>query len=39
MRDRLRILLEIVKRPGDKKGFSVLPKRWIVERTFGWLMK
>lgn len=22
---------------GDQKGFQVLPKRWIVERTFGWL--
>lgn len=21
----------------DKKGFVVLPKRWVVERTFGWL--
>jgi putative transposase len=39
LRDRLRILLEIVKRPGGQKGFRVLPKRWIVERTFGWLMK
>ena len=28
--------LEIVKR-SDVKGFVVLPKRWIVERTFGWL--
>ena len=28
--------LEIVKR-SDKPGFVVLPKRWIVERTFGWL--
>ena len=31
-----RLPLEIVKR-GDTKGFVVLPKRWIVERTFGWL--
>jgi putative transposase len=38
-RERGKLLLEVVKRPGDKKGFSVLPKRWIVERTFGWLMK
>jgi putative transposase len=30
-------LLEIVKRSDDVKGFKVLPKRWIVERTFGWL--
>ncbi|MBI3176431.1 MAG: IS5 family transposase, partial [Chloroflexi bacterium] len=30
-------VLEIVKRSDDVKGFVVLPKRWIVERTFGWL--
>ncbi len=29
-------ILEIVKRSDDQKGFVVLPKRWIVERTFGW---
>ena len=29
--------LEIVKRSDDVKGFKVLPHRWIVERTFGWL--
>ena len=29
--------LEIVKRTDDKKGFVVLPHRWIVERTFAWL--
>ena len=28
--------VEIVRRP-DAAGFVVLPKRWIVERTFGWL--
>jgi len=27
--------IEIVKR-SDQKGFHVLPKRWIVERTFSW---
>ena len=32
-----RIRLEIVKRQEQQKGFVVLPKRWIVERTFGWL--
>jgi len=26
----------IVKR-SDQKGFQVIPKRWIVERTFAWL--
>lgn len=30
-------VLEIVKRSDDLKGFVVLPRRWIVERTFGWL--
>ena len=30
-------ILEIVKRPDQFKGFVVLPKRWIVERTFSWL--
>jgi putative transposase len=30
-------ILEIVKRSDDVKGFKVLPHRWIVERTFGWL--
>ena len=30
-------LLEIIKRSDDVKGFKLLPKRWIVERTFGWL--
>lgn len=29
--------LEIVKRNDDLKGFHVLPRRWVVERTFGWL--
>ena len=28
---------EIVKRSDDLSGFVVLPHRWIVERTFGWL--
>ena len=28
---------EIVKRPDQAKGFTVLPKRWIVERTIAWL--
>src|SRR3954464_803389 len=29
--------LQVVKRRDKGKGFSVLPKRWVVERTFGWL--
>jgi len=34
-----RVKLEIVKRSDDVKGFKILPKRWIVERTFGWLIQ
>jgi putative transposase len=30
-------MLDIVKRSDDVKGFQVLPRRWVVERTFGWL--
>ena len=37
LRQRAPLRLEIVKRSDDAKGFVVLPKRWIVERTFGWL--
>jgi putative transposase len=29
--------LEVVKRTDAQEGFHVLPKRWVVERTFGWL--
>ena len=29
--------LQVVKRTDQEKGFKVLPKRWVVERTFGWL--
>ena len=29
--------VEIVKRPDRAKGFIVLPKRWIVERSIAWL--
>jgi putative transposase len=37
LRQRNRVELEIVKRSDDVKGFKVLPRRWVVERTFGWL--
>lgn len=30
-------ILDIVKRSDDTTGFVVLPKRWIVERTFAWI--
>ena len=31
--------LEIVPRLQNQRGFKVLARRWIVERTFGWFMK
>ena len=30
-------MMQFVKRPTGMVGFQVLPKRWIVERTFAWL--
>ena len=35
-RERPQWDLEIVSRPTDAKGFVLLPKRWVAERTFGW---
>jgi len=31
--------LQIVKLPEAKKGFVLLPRRWVVERSFGWLAR
>lgn len=33
------IKIEPVPRNADVKGFQVLPRRWVVERTFGWLVR
>lgn len=33
------VRLEQVKRSDGQKGFQVLPRRWVVERTFAWLSK
>jgi transposase len=30
------IRLEVVRHPGAKKGFVLLPRRWVVERSFAW---
>ena len=35
--DTYRWILETIKRSDTDKGFVLLPKRWVVERTFGWL--
>lgn len=37
-RDFLNITLRSVSRPKGAKGFVVLPRRWRVERTIGWIM-
>ena len=31
-------VLELVRKPDGQKGFVVLPRRWVVERTLAWLM-
>jgi transposase len=33
------IKLEVVKLPTAKKGFVLLPRRWVVERSFGWMSR
>ncbi|MCY4543424.1 MAG: hypothetical protein OXB95_13690 [Rhodobacteraceae bacterium] len=30
-------LLKIGRKPSGEKGFVVIPRRWAVERTFGWV--
>lgn len=32
-------VIEIVRRIEGQEGFEVLPRRWVVERTFGWMMR
>lgn len=33
----VQVNIEIIKRSDHAKGFVVLPRRWVVERTFAWL--
>ncbi|MET8028995.1 IS5 family transposase [Streptomyces avermitilis] len=37
--ENLHLTLEIVRRCDGTSGFVVLPRRWVVERTLGWLMR
>ncbi len=34
--DTYRWILEVIKRSDNLQGFVLLPRRWVVERTFGW---
>jgi len=36
---RFHIVLQTVLRPDNSKGFHLLPRRWVVERTFAWLYR
>ncbi|GAA3629486.1 IS5 family transposase [Nonomuraea rosea] len=36
-RDTLRTTLQIVRKPAEQQGFSVISRRWVVERTLAWL--
>lgn len=38
-RSRTYIVLEIVRRRPTAAGFVVLKRRWVVERSFAWIMK
>jgi transposase len=37
--DQQGLRLEVVKLPEAKKGFVLLPRRWVVERSFGWMAR
>jgi putative transposase len=36
MIDMFGFIIEVVLRPPNATGFQVLPKRWVIERTFAW---
>jgi transposase len=35
----LDFVVEIVRRSDKSVGFEVIPRRWVVERTFGWMIR
>ena len=35
----LGLVLEVVRRSDDVRGFQALPRRWVVERSFAWLLR
>ncbi len=32
-------VIEVIRRIDVQKGLEVLPRRWVVERTFGWMIR
>ena len=38
-RETLGLVVEVVRKAKDQVGFAVQPRRWVVERTFAWLLK
>ncbi len=36
---RFRCILEVVRKENGLKGFHFLPRRWVIERTFAWLVR
>lgn len=35
----LDFVIEVIRRSDGQKGFRVLPRRWVVELTFGWMIR
>ena len=35
----LEFVIEVIRRSDKQAGFKVLPRRWVVERTFGWMTR
>ncbi len=35
----LDFVAEVIRRSDQQQGFKVLPRRWVVERTFGWMIR
>lgn len=38
-RHALSLTVQVIKRTDDQAGFKVLPRRWVVERTFAWISR
>lgn len=35
----LDFVVKIIRRGDQQQGFKILPRRWVVERTFGWMIR